>query len=109
MAETLGPFEQAVLLAVIRLGSAAYGRAIHREAARRLDRQIAAGAVFSTLERLERKKLLTSRVDAGGDERRGRPRRYYYPRAAAIDALNESRATMEAIWYRMPKPLRSDL
>src|SRR5437763_6606056 len=102
MAETLGPFEQAILVAIIRLGDVAYGRAIHREVAQRLGREIAAGAVFATLLRLEKKKLLTSRLVSGGDERRGRPRLYYTPRAAAIDALNESRATMEAILHRMP-------
>src|SRR2546423_230874 len=107
MADTLGSFEQAVLLAIIRLGDAAYGRAVHREVAERLDRDVVAGAVFATLERLERKKLLISRLGAGGEERGGRPRRYYSARPAAIEALNESRAMMDAIWHRMPRPLRS--
>jgi PadR family transcriptional regulator PadR len=107
MADTLGPFEQAVLLAIIRLGDSAYGRAIHREVAQRLDRNVAAGAVFATLERLERKQLLVSRLGVGGEERGGRPRRYYTTRRAAIEGLNESRAMMDAIWHRMPRPLKS--
>ena len=108
MAETLGPFEQAVLLAIVRLGENAYGRAVHREVVERLDRNVAAGAVFSTLERLEKKKLLVSRLGPGGEERGGRPRRYYSVRPTGVKALNESRAMMESIWHRMPKPLRGN-
>jgi DNA-binding PadR family transcriptional regulator len=108
MADTLGPFEQAVLLAIVRLGEKAYGRAVHREVVERLDREVAAGAVFSTLERLEKKKLLLSRLGSGGEERGGRPRRYYSVRPTGIQALNESRDVMDAIWHRMPKPLRGD-
>jgi hypothetical protein len=52
MADVLGGFEQAVLLAIVRLGEEAYGRAILKEAQGRLDRDVAAGAVHSTLERL---------------------------------------------------------
>jgi PadR family transcriptional regulator PadR len=108
MADTLGPFEQAVLLAVVRLGEKAYGRAVHREVVERLARDVAAGAVFSTLERLEKKGLLVSQLGLGGEERGGRPRRYYSVRPTGIHALNESRALMDAIWHRMPKPLRGD-
>ena len=52
MADTLGSFEQAVLLAIVRLGDEAYGRAIQREVELRLERDVAAGAVHATLERL---------------------------------------------------------
>ena len=108
MADTLGPFEQAVLLAIVRLGEKAYGRAVHREVVERLERDVAAGAVFATLERLEKKKLLVSKLSPGGEERGGRPRRYYSVRPTGIRALNESRDVMDAIWHRMPKPLRGD-
>ena len=60
MADVLGNFEQAVLLSVLRLGEDAYGRAIFAEVQTRLDRDVAAGAVHSTLNRLEGKGLLTS-------------------------------------------------
>jgi PadR family transcriptional regulator, regulatory protein PadR len=108
MAETLGPFEQAVLLAIVRLGENAYGRAVHREVVERLERDVAAGAVFSTLERLEKKKLLLSQLGPGAEDRGGRPRRYYSVRPTGIRALNDSREVMDAIWHRMPKPLRGD-
>ena len=77
MAETLGSFEQAVLVAVMRLQADAYGRAIFKEVAARLERDIAPGAVHATLGRLERKKLLSSRLGSGTPVRAGRARRYY--------------------------------
>src|SRR4030095_11779733 len=58
MADTLGSFEQAVLLAILRLGENAYGRAVLNEVQVRLERDVAAGAVHATLERLERKGLV---------------------------------------------------
>ena len=84
MAEILGTFEQAVLLAIIRLADEAYGRAILKEAATRLGREVAPGAVQATLERLENKGLISSQLGSGTPIRAGRPRRFYRvgPRAS---------------------------
>jgi len=49
MAEILGNFELAVLLTILRLGDGAYGRAILNEAQIRLNREIAAGAIYATM------------------------------------------------------------
>jgi len=65
MAETLGTFEQAVLLSIVRLRDGAYGRAILREVQERLERDVAAGAVHATLERPEGKGLIRSRLGLG--------------------------------------------
>lgn len=54
MAEVLGTLEEAVLLSIVRLGDDAYGRAIRNAVQGVLGRDIAAGAVHATLERLER-------------------------------------------------------
>ncbi len=62
MADILGAFEQAVLLAIVRLGEDAYGRAVLKEVQVRLDRDVAAGAVHATLDRLENKGLVGSRL-----------------------------------------------
>ena len=48
MADVLGSSEQAVLLAILRLGDGAYDRAILYEAVTRLEREVAAGAVHAT-------------------------------------------------------------
>lgn len=106
MADVLGAFEQAVLLAVVRLGDEAYGRAILREVQTRLERDVAAGAVHATLERLENKRLLSSRLGAGTPVRAGRPRRYYRLQPAGVRALNDARAAVDSIWQGLTWPLK---
>jgi PadR family transcriptional regulator, regulatory protein PadR len=106
MADVLGAFEQAVLLSIMRLGDDAYGRAILKEVQTRLDRGVAAGAVHATLERLEKKRLLTSRLGSGTPVRAGRARRYYRLQPAGIRALNDARAAAETLWHGLSWPLR---
>jgi PadR family transcriptional regulator len=106
MAEILGAFEQAVLLAVLRLDQDAYGRAILKEVQARLDRDVAAGAVHATLDRLERKGLLASRLGSGTPVRAGRARRYYRLHPAGVRALNDARAAVETMWHGLRWPLR---
>lgn len=107
MAELLGPFEQAVLLTVWKLGQEAYGRAVLRGVQTALVREVAAGAVYATLDRLEQKSLIDSHVKAGTDVRAGRPRRYYRLTAAGIRALNESKVALEQVWRGAKWPLES--
>ena len=106
MAEVLGTFEQAVLLAIIRLADKAYGRAILQEIEMRLERDVAAGAVHATLERLEDKGLVSSRLGSGTPIRAGRPRRYYQLKPSGVTALNDARATVEDLWRGLRWPLK---
>ena len=106
MADTLGSFEQAVLLAIIRLGDEAYGRAVLSEVQARLGRSVAAGAVHATLERLERKGLVASRLGTGTPIRAGRPRRFYRVKPKALRALNEARAAVDTLWQGLDFPLK---
>ena len=106
MADTLGSFEQAVLLAIIRLDDGAYGRAVLNEVAARLERDVAAGAVQATLERLERKGLVRSTLGSGTPIRDGRARRFYTVSAAGLHELNDARATHDTIWRGLPRPLK---
>ena len=105
MADTLGAFEQAVLLAIVRLGEDAYGRAVLKEVQVRLDRDVAAGAVHATLDRLENKGLVGSRLGSGTPIRSGRPRRFYRLRPRGFRALNETRAAVESLWRGLDWPL----
>src|SRR4029079_530539 len=106
MSDVLGTFEQAVLLAVVRLRDDAYGRAILREVQARLERDVAAGAVHATLERLENKKMLASRLGSGTPVRAGRARRYYRLQPVGIRALNDARAAVDTIWRGLHWPLK---
>jgi PadR family transcriptional regulator PadR len=106
MADILGAFEQAVLLSVLRLRDDAYGRAILKEVQARLERNVAAGAVHATLERLEQKGLLASSLGPGTEVRAGRPRRYYTLEPSGRRALNQARATVDNLWRGFKWPLK---
>ena len=105
MADVLGAFEQAVLIAVMRLQADAYGRAILKEVQARLDRDVAPGAVHATLARLEQKKLLSSKLGPGTPVRAGRARRYYRVLPSGLRALNAARAVVDSIWSGLSWPL----
>ena len=105
MADVLGAFEQAVLLAIVRLRDDAYGRAILKEVQERLGRNVAAGAAHATLERLEDKGLVASRLGSGTPIRAGRPRRYYRLQPRGARALNDARAVAETLWRGLKWPL----
>jgi PadR family transcriptional regulator PadR len=110
MADVLGLFEQAVLLALVRprtaLGREAYGRAILNEVQLRLERKVTAGAVYATLDRLEQKGLVSSRLGPGTAARGGRPKRHYVVQAAGIRALNQSKASVDRVWAGISRPLK---
>jgi DNA-binding PadR family transcriptional regulator len=106
MAETLGTFEQAVLLAIMHLREDAYGRGIMREVQDRLKRDIAAGAIHATLKRLEERGLIRSRLGLGTPIRDGHAKRFYRLEAAGVEALNDARATANNLWRGIPWPLK---
>ena len=105
MADTLGTFEQAVLVVTLRLGKGAYGRAILHELGDALGRDVAAGAVYATLDRLAAKSYVTSRLGEGTAERGGRARRYFRVTAAGVRALNEAKTALETLWQTVSWPV----
>ncbi len=106
MADILGGFEQAVLLSLRKLGKDAYGRSIIKEASVCLNRNVAAGAVYATLDRLEAKGLISSHLSCGTPVRDGRARRYFKLTAAGIRALNDSKTALENLWHRTTWPVK---
>jgi DNA-binding PadR family transcriptional regulator len=94
----LGEFEQMVLLAVLRLGDDAYAVPVLDEIERRTGRSVSRGSVYVTLDRLETKGYLRSRLGDPTAERGGRARRYYALRPRALAALRESRRALIALW-----------
>lgn len=73
----LGDFEHLVLLAVMRLDDAGYGLAIRDEIVQRTNRDVSTGAVYTTLDRLERKGFVRSSIEQGTLARDNRVRRRY--------------------------------
>lgn len=89
----LGTFEEQVLLAVVRTAGEAYGMNVRREIEHVTGRDVAIGAVYATLDRLEAKGLANSE--------RGRlatARRVFSVTRAGARALAESRVMRERLW-----------
>jgi PadR family transcriptional regulator PadR len=86
----LGDFEQIVILAILRLDDAAYGAAIRQEIAAHTDRDPAPGALYTTLDRLEEKGLVTSTFGDPTPERGGRAKRYFRVSALGVRAITNA-------------------
>ena len=95
MGDRLGQFEELILLALLRLRDNAYGVTIRREIVNRTGREISIGAVYTALERLQRKGYVSSRIGDPTPERGGRAKRYFSIEAPGIDALNRARIATE--------------
>jgi PadR family transcriptional regulator, regulatory protein PadR len=90
MPNGLGDFEQLVLLALMRLEPEAYGVAIRDEIEKRTGRAVALGSVYTTLLRLEDKRLVATRLGDPTPQRGGRRKKYYRPLAAGRRELATS-------------------
>lgn len=55
-------------------------------------------ALYATLDRLEQKGLLVSRLEEGTPVRGGRVRRFYQMTADGVKALNEAKAALDRMW-----------
>lgn len=104
--DSLGEFEQSLLLAVVHLGATAYGVTIQREIEARTGREVAVGALYTSLGRLERKGYVRSTLAEPTPERGGRAKRYFTIRPAGIAALRQSRERMLRMWEGLQPDLR---
>jgi DNA-binding PadR family transcriptional regulator len=86
----LGEFEIYVLLAVSGLGQDAYGISIRQTIEDRTGRDVAIGAVYATLGRLEDKGLVAHLVSAPQPVQGGRSRKYFRLTPAGQRALDHS-------------------
>jgi PadR family transcriptional regulator, regulatory protein PadR len=88
--EPLGEFEQLVLMAILRVGENAYGMRIHQEIENRGKRHCSYGALYTTLDRLEEKGYVSSRLGEPTAERGGRAKKYFQLKALGQAALSQS-------------------
>jgi DNA-binding PadR family transcriptional regulator len=91
----LGEFEQLVLLAILRLGTTAYGVSIRQEILACARRTVSPGALYTTLDRLEKKGLLDSEEGAPTPERGGRAKRFYAVTVAGRRQLIEAQRSFQ--------------
>jgi DNA-binding PadR family transcriptional regulator len=94
----MGEFEQLVLLALLRQGNDAYGMEVRVEIERRTGREVSYGAVYTTLDRLERKGFVAHRMGEAIPERGGRARKYFTVRPAGREALRGTQRALTEMW-----------
>jgi PadR family transcriptional regulator PadR len=92
--DRLGHFEHQLLLAVMRLDDDAYGMTIRRELAAHTGREIAVGAIYTALARLEVRGLVQSRLGDPTPERGGKAKRFYRVLAAGRRAVAKAQAIL---------------
>jgi DNA-binding PadR family transcriptional regulator len=95
--DSLGDFEQLVLLALLRLGPDTYGAEVRREIEARTGRELSMSATHTTLDRLEAKGLVRSRIGEPTPQRGGRRRKHFVLLAAGRTALSRSYHTFRGM------------
>jgi len=106
--QSLGEFEQIVLLAIAQLHEDAYGVPIVEEIERRTGRSVARAAVYVTLRRLEEKGFISSWMSEPTAARIGKGRRCVKLEAAGAKALREAWRVADRMWQGLdPATLRA--
>jgi len=90
----VGSFEEQVMLAVLRLPGDAYGMTIVREIESLTGREVAIGAVYTTLDRLEAKRMVSSSRGTVDEV----SRRLFAVTARGGAALVQTHAMRERMW-----------
>ena len=91
----LGSLEEQVMLAVVRTGAEAYGMNVRRELEAVTGRDVTIGSVYSTLDRLEAKGLVSStRLGASESD----SRRVFGVTSYGVRSLALTRETRDRLW-----------
>jgi PadR family transcriptional regulator, regulatory protein PadR len=98
----LGEFELKVLLAVHRLHGEGYAVTIADELERLSGKKVTLGAVYATVDRLEKKRLVDSRLGDPTPERGGRAKRFYRLTPPGVLALSDAQEAQSRMWAGVP-------
>ncbi len=71
---------------------------IRREINDKTGRDVSIGAVYTTLERMENKGFVSSRIGEPTPERGGRAKKYFRVEAPGLKALRNSKDTLTCMW-----------
>jgi PadR family transcriptional regulator PadR len=96
-APSLGDFEQIVLLAILRVAENAYGVTIRAEIAACTNREPAPGALYTTLDRLEEKGMVSSRLGDPTPQRGGRAKRFFTVTASGLAAVMQAQRSYQRL------------
>lgn len=101
MGNPLREFEELVLLSVLAAGQNAYAVSVQRILEEHADRPVTLGAIYTALDRLAQKDLVSSAFGEPTPVRGGRRKRNYELTEAGIAALKEARRIRDAIWAQV--------
>lgn len=94
----VGSLELTVLNSVARLGEQAYGLGVRHDVSALLGHDYSVGAIYTTLDRLEKHGLLRSSTTPPLPVRGGRARRQFRLSAAGRKALREAEQLAARMW-----------
>jgi DNA-binding PadR family transcriptional regulator len=103
----LGEFEQRVLLAILRCANRAYPIEVRKEVARASGHEPSRGAFYTTLDRLEAKKLVRWTTEEGNRGRDGLPQRKFVVTPEGVASLRASRKALLELWNGLDEVLES--
>jgi DNA-binding PadR family transcriptional regulator len=86
----LGEFEQLLLFALVQLEADAYGGRIRETIERRTGRPVSPGAIYTALDRLETRGLVSSTLGDPSPKRGGKRKRYYRLQPEGAELLRRS-------------------
>src|SRR5688572_5107940 len=101
----LGEFEQLLLFAVLQLGDDAYGTRIRTAIEAKAGRTVSPGAIYTALDRLEGRGLVSSTLGDPTPQRGGKRKRYYRIQPAGVELLRKSHESI----VRMARGLKPKL
>jgi PadR family transcriptional regulator, regulatory protein PadR len=99
----LGTFELIVISSLIRVGDEAYGVSISQEIKKMCGREVALASIYVTLDRLERKGLVTSELGEPTAERGGRAKKYFRITAKGIREVQSTQRALSKLWKGIPQ------
>jgi DNA-binding PadR family transcriptional regulator len=98
-----GELETAVLVGLAHLGDGTYGVPLRAEVEQRLQRSVSVGALYTTLDRLQHKGLISSWTGASSPVRGGRAKRHFRLEPAGRAALEAARRQALLVWSLEPQ------
>jgi DNA-binding PadR family transcriptional regulator len=99
MADYLGSFDLFVLLALLRLEEEnAYGVTISTEIHQTTGRTVALATIYATLERLEDRGLVSSRLGESTAQRGGRAKRHFRVTTNGVRQVRQAKGALVKMW-----------
>ncbi|MBL0740818.1 PadR family transcriptional regulator [Chryseolinea lacunae] len=103
----LGEFEEIVLLVVAVLDGVAYGVNITHEILEQTQRSVRLNQVHASLQRLEEKGMIVSKMSNPTPERGGRRKRIFTITAYGSNTLKDIQQVRASLWNAVPPTLKS--